>query len=224
VTLALNDSPSVAGTPITAVKMNNIETELVTLDTFMNGTSTPGTVTITSTQTWTVPNGVYKIFLRLWGPGGGGAGTGGGAASGAGSGGSGGFICGWLMNVTPGQVITITIGAGGSAGSYSVNGGTGGTTTVGNMSAYGGYGGIANNVASTFTAGGSPGGTSNNADAISKNGNWGNTGTNASNLAGAPGVASIDGSVAGLGGIAMTSASGRLNGAAGSNGQVIINW
>ena len=33
VTLTLNDSPSQAGTPVTAARMNNIETELVKLET-----------------------------------------------------------------------------------------------------------------------------------------------------------------------------------------------
>ena len=136
-----NDNPSVAGTPVTAARLNNMEVELVSLDTFMNNSPTPGSQTFTSTGTFTVPNGVTKLFCKLWAGCGGGVGTGAGASSGGGSGGSGGFVCGWMMNVTPAQLITITVGAGGSSGSYAANGGTGGTTTVGSMSAYGGLGG-----------------------------------------------------------------------------------
>ena len=223
VVLALNDNPSQAGTQVTAARMSNIETELVSLDTFMNNSPVPGSTTLTSSGTFAVPTGVTKIFVRAWAGGGGGAGTGGGAGSGAGSGGSGGFICGWWMGVTAGQVITVTVGAGGSVGSFSVNGGTGGTTTVGAMSAYGGLGGVLENSAA-YSIGGVGGSASNNADVISKSGNAGASGTAASDLAGGVGLVSVDGSSAGAGGAANTSASSRTSGMSGGNGKVIINW
>ncbi|GAP45248.1 protein containing HYR domain [Lentimicrobium saccharophilum] len=100
-----------------------------------------GTVTITTSQNWTVPAGVYEITVECWGGGGGG----GGAYIGAGGGGGGGAYQVATFAVSVGQVYNITVGGGGSSGSNQ-NGGNGGTTTVtgpgGSLTANGGYGGI----------------------------------------------------------------------------------
>lgn len=104
------------------------------------------TVTFTSpgTSNWTVPNGIYKVFAEVIGAGGGG---GGGSASSSGFGGSGGGAGGsasrWC-DVTPGQVIAVTVGAGGVAGiSPSTGAGAGGTSSFGSYcSATGGQGGV----------------------------------------------------------------------------------
>jgi len=85
---------------------------------------------ISNTSNWTVPSGVNLIFGMISGGGGGG---GGGSAqtndlwpSGGGGGGSGGVSYGF-MEVSPGDVLEVVIGAGGVAGnSQSVNG-VGGT-------------------------------------------------------------------------------------------------
>ncbi|SPF53383.1 hypothetical protein SBF1_660024 [Candidatus Desulfosporosinus infrequens] len=170
VVLTLNDSPSQAGTSVTAARMNNIENELAKLDNAVNPTGltgataatryvgatvcgapvtgtfllgdfivdqtgimwictvagTPGTwvrtaqtgsQTFTSSGSFTVPAGIYRIFVKAWGGGGGG--------------GSGGYAGVWL-SVIPAQVIIITIDAGGASGV------AGGLTTIGGIMATGG--------------------------------------------------------------------------------------
>ena len=99
-----------------------------------------------------VPAGVWKVHGRLVGGGGGAAGVGqlgDGSARPGGAGGGGGAAEGWL-EVTPGQVIAITVGAGGAGGAASANvagaaganGGSGGTSSIGAfMAATGGGGG-----------------------------------------------------------------------------------
>ncbi|WP_426315499.1 hypothetical protein ACN9MF_11270 [Methylobacterium fujisawaense] len=104
--------------------------------------ATPGT------YSWTVPAGVTQIRVRAW-SGGGGGGAGSSSASG-GSGGGGGVYADETYDVTPGQVLTIIVGAGGAAGVASASaptaGGTGGTTSVGAlMTLTGGQGGQAGN-------------------------------------------------------------------------------
>lgn len=84
--------------------------------------------------TWTVPNGVTAIEAHAWGAGGGGSGGSGGA-------GGGGGYARKLISVTPGQVISYTVGAGGAGASSAAAAGTGGTTTFGPISASGGIGG-----------------------------------------------------------------------------------
>jgi|GEM_PF-3608572 len=111
---------------------------------FWGNSSAQTTVPFTYTgseQSWTVPAGVTSIDVKLWGAGGGGDYNGS-------SGGSGGFVKGTLA-VTPGQILKIVVGEGGSkadnsagntspaAGSY---GGGGRGTSYG--AAGGGYSGI----------------------------------------------------------------------------------
>ncbi len=120
VVLTLNDSPSVAGTSVTAARMNNIENELAKLDNAVNPTSltgataatryvgatvsgapvtgtfllgdfivdqtglmwictvagTPGTwvrsapngwTGFTTSGSFTVPAGIYRVFVKAWG-------------------------------------------------------------------------------------------------------------------------------------------------------------
>ncbi|NTA36841.1 glycine-rich domain-containing protein [Agrobacterium salinitolerans] len=100
--------------------------------------STPGTTN------WTVPDGVFKARVRVWGGGGGG---GGGAPSAglsyAGTGGGGGGYAEAVVSVTPGTVIPVTVGAGGTAGPTQSAGGTGGTSSFGAvLSATGGTRGV----------------------------------------------------------------------------------
>ena len=89
------------------------------------------------TYSWIVPDGVYWIYIRIWGAGGGGGGSSTAGNPSAGSAGAGGgYAEGWVP-VTPGQLLPITVGAGGAGG--GMQGGTGGTTSVGTlMSATGG--------------------------------------------------------------------------------------
>ena len=88
----------------------------------------------------TVPAGVTQMLSRVWGAGGGGAGC---NNNNFGSGGSGGGFSESLIAVSPAQVLSITVGQGGTAGNtVGSNGGTGGTSFVnGYHSASGGQGG-----------------------------------------------------------------------------------
>ena len=65
-------------------------------------------VRITSSGNWTVPQGVYSIGVLMCG--------GGGGAYGTSPGGGGQVLCLRDVAVNPGQVLSITIGAGGASG------------------------------------------------------------------------------------------------------------
>jgi hypothetical protein len=98
-------------------------------------------VWVTSSGNVTVPAGITRLYAEAYGGGGGGGGCSTAAAASAGGDGAG-FAAGWFT-VTPGQVIAVTIGAGGAAGNSSgTDGGNGGTTTLGSLlTATGGKGG-----------------------------------------------------------------------------------
>lgn len=122
----------------------------------------------TTSKTFSIPEGIH--FIDLYVTGGGGGGCKGTWACGAGGG-----YCKLYRNipVTPGQVVSITIGAGGSPSqTESVRGGTGGTTTVSiggrSYTAAGGKGGIGNN--KNGADGGSAGGPAINSRSISYGG------------------------------------------------------
>lgn len=90
---------------------------------------------ITTSQTWTVPDGVTEIEVRLFG----GGGSGGYGDSG---GGGGGHMAYAKLAVTPGTQYAVTIGAGGAAITNSGSGKNGGATSFGSVvSAAGGNGG-----------------------------------------------------------------------------------
>ena len=104
--------------------------------------------------TFTVPEGVRHIMVEIWG---GGAGGGGGGPapenSGGGGGGAGGFggYTRGVIDVTPGTVLTLTVGAGGAAGNVGEAGGQGGVSVVSDgasdlILAGGGQGGAAGTV------------------------------------------------------------------------------
>lgn len=93
----------------------------------------------TGNATFTVPAGVYRIKRTATGGGGGGAGAGTGNAGGGG--GAGATVVDWI-DVTPGQMLSVVIGAAGAGGvSGGGTGGDGGTTSIGTLSAAGGVGG-----------------------------------------------------------------------------------
>jgi hypothetical protein len=98
----------------------------------------PTLALLTTTGSFTVPAGITKIKVTAIGGGGGGAG---GVLNSASGGGAGGGASIGVLSVTPGQVISYTIGAGGTAGALGAAGGTGGTTTFSTISATGGTGG-----------------------------------------------------------------------------------
>jgi hypothetical protein len=105
-------------------------------------------VTDTASGNFTVPTGVTKLKVRLWGDG---AGSGAcvGAPSAGGPGSAGGYAEG-VLTVTPGQVIPFTVGQGGTpgvvvAGPAPSSGGNGSGSTFGPLSATGGTGGLGGN-------------------------------------------------------------------------------
>lgn len=100
-----------------------------------------------SSSTFTVPANVTSLWVTLVGGGGGGE------ADNGGGGGGGQAIVKQPLTVSPGDVITVTIGAGGTPGIFggTTDGGKGGTTSVSatlpsgqTLSAEGGYGGSNN--------------------------------------------------------------------------------
>jgi len=77
-------------------------------------------------QGWTVPTGVTKVLIECWGGGGGGCSL---------TGGGGGSYISCILTVTPGDLITFTIGAGGVYGTSTTFGIVGGATSF----TYGGF-------------------------------------------------------------------------------------
>ncbi|QAX77794.1 hypothetical protein D5F51_04085 [Yersinia hibernica] len=88
------------------------------------------------TFVFTVPNGVTRIRVRVVG---GGGGAGGSAAAKSGGGGGAGGYAEDCITVSPGQVLSITVGANGVGGTAGNSGSTGGASSVsGYLSASGG--------------------------------------------------------------------------------------
>ena len=84
--------------------------------------TTPGT------YTWTVPAGVTRIEAAIWGAGGGGGPGGAGVPNtGSGTGGQSGGLSVVFISVSPGQSITVAVGAGGTSGN------SGGSSSVGSV-------------------------------------------------------------------------------------------
>jgi hypothetical protein len=113
--------------------------------------------TSVGTHDWTVPSGITQIRARVLGGGGGGNGgeTSGVVNKGTGGGG-GGFAMG-VFDVTPGDVITVTVGAFGEGGRLDTGNlpSSGGTSSVGALiSATGGGAGTLDTTPSTAIAGG----------------------------------------------------------------------
>jgi hypothetical protein len=161
-----------AATDSVGTSTGSLESPTVTIgDTSL--TAVTGQHDFSSSGTWTVPAGVTKISILCIAGGGGGSGIqqSGGYSGGAGAGGTLGYANN--ISVTPGEVLTATVGAGGTAGVRNSSGGgagglsklvNSGATTLcsangGGGAASGGAGGLAS---STYTgtsgyAGGSGG-------------------------------------------------------------------
>lgn len=114
----------------------------------------------TSSDTFTAPASVTKVYLSMCGGGGGGGGSGDDASEAGGGGGSGGSLINYPFTVTPGNSYTVTIGTGGTAGvggTNGTNGGAGVATVFDSVSATGGNfgsGGTGGSPGSGGTAGG----------------------------------------------------------------------
>lgn len=101
----------------------------------------------TSSGTWTVPANVSVCDVLL--VGGGGGGGGGNSSSGAaysgdygGGGGGGGEVVEQRLSVTAGNVLTVTLGAGGAGNAGGGNGSAGGQSSIGALTAAGGGAGL----------------------------------------------------------------------------------
>jgi len=139
-------------------------------DPVANGTqtfSTPGT------YSFTVPEGVTRIFYRMWGAGGGGGGSSANRPSvGGGGGGAGAYVSGFL-NVNPNSNIAVTVGAGGGGGLPNEN-------SSSSAVLLGGGGGSSYITGTPFIAGGGGGGASVSTDGVARGGSGGSN-SNGSN-------------------------------------------
>lgn len=188
----------------------------------------------TADGSFVVPDNVFRVRIRAWG-GGGGGGGGGTLGATVGGGGGGGAYAEAFATVTPGETLTIDIGAGGPAGISSGGNGTDGTagsaTTVtgggGTLISAGG-GGLGQG-SNNGSAGGA-GGTS--ANTVNITGQAGSTGTGAGNSGegGSAGLGTgptikpgINAGTSPGGGGAGSSGNG-VAGAAGASGRVIIQY
>jgi len=170
-----------------------------------------GRAVFNTSGTWQVPLNVSSITLKAWGGGGGG----GAASNGAGGGGGGGAYSEATIQVTAGEIYTITVGGGGSGGVYTIgspgdaNGDAGNPSVVINpsnstvLTAAGGAGGggglgtlsgleiIQNNgtggLGGTGTYNGGTGGTANNTSG-SGGGGAGSAGIGGNGSTSGPGI------------------------------------
>jgi hypothetical protein len=162
-----------------------------------------------SSGTFTVPTGITKVMVELWGGGGGGGGGGSSDTSltygGTGGGGGGGGYVKDILNVNSGESISIIVGNGGS-------GGPGGSGNLNYPFHYGFPGDNGGNTSfGTTTAGGGVGGNGGNAGTHNGNGNGGSGGAggNAPGLLGIVGQFGFDANYSGFGG---SSANGGFGG------------
>lgn len=180
-----------------------------------NGTMVgSGTQTFTGNGTFTVPTGVYRILVEVWGGGGGGGGGGSGNQAGGGGGGGGGYAAAWIA-VSPGNQYAVTIGGGGGGGTNGNNATGGGNTTFGSLlTANGGVGGQGGTQA---TGGGGAGGGGSGAPSWVVNGGGNGGGGSISTGNGGAGGASPN-ALGGGGGSAGIYPGGGVNGNPGGAG------
>ncbi len=128
---------------------------------------TAGSVTYTSSGTFTVPNNCRTLTIKAWGAGGGGGGP---LKSGVGAGG--GYAVKTISSgLTSGETFSFTIGSGGTRGGT----GTGGGGAGGNSGGTGGSASASGSDGSGATAGGT-GGTPNSTGGSGGNGKFGGGG------------------------------------------------
>lgn len=161
VTVVPSCSISASPNPVTSGNTTTLTFSIVgansgTINNGMGSLNSPGTVTTFATPgatSWTVPSGVTSInYLVVAGGGGGGGGNAGGG------GGAGGVLSG-TMAVTPGQVLSVTVGGAGAGGAMYASGASGNNSVFGSVTAIGGGGGGAGwNSTTAGVAGGSGGG------------------------------------------------------------------
>lgn len=190
----------------------------------------------------TIPAGIFRIKGRSWGGGAGGGGSL--STTGPAGGGGGGAYLEFRANVTPGLVLSGSIGAGGAAGAISGgNGGNGGDTTMTSsggpaFTSGGGVGGTGGNNSSVGGgAGGAVSGASGITGILSASGLGGGTGVAVAPYIGGSGGSAVTfpgpigtslggtaASFAGTGGAGAGAAGGAASGGGGANGFLILEW
>ena len=174
----------------------------------------PGQQLFTSSQSFVVPGGVTQISAAAIGGGGGGSGGDGGRGETNNGGGGGGLAYGTFA-VTPGETLTITVGAGGTSASGG-SGGAGGATSIARgatvlLSGGGGAGGVERSTGTA--AGGTSTGTQRTGGGIGGAGGTGGGGGGGTGGGGAGGY-----SAAGGAGGAITAAGAASTGGGGGGG------
>ena len=190
---------------------------------FFGGSKSGTSITSTGSQTYTVPKGVDTLTITMYGGGGGGsrATSGRGGTTNGGGGGGGSRLVINLTEVTPGSVLTFSVGAGGAAASSSGTPGANGANTT---FSYNGVDYVAGGGEGHKEAGGAGtrDGTGGVADCDSASNCTGTNGNNGGQL----GVSVVGGAAlgdsAGAGGNGSNNASSQNN-TAGGNGKVIIS-
>lgn len=207
-----------------------------------------------SSGNFTVPQGITKVMVELWGAGGGGGGGGGSGGStkcgGTGGGGGGGSYGKDIITVTPNATIAVTIGSGGSGGAGGsdvfsnlpgVAGGNGQNSGFGTLLANGGNSGNGGNNGNTSNGAGGSGGSGGSSNcSINIAGGFGEEGVTVANnpayqiipsgYGGAAGGGAAGGNPGGDltpgggGSGGMGGCSAGSNGSSGGNGRVIVWW
>ncbi len=193
-----------------------------------------GVQTFPSSANFTVPPGVTRVEVELWGGGSGSFASTSSAASGGGSGG--GYARKRIAGLTPGQVISVTVGAGGTAGTTA-----GAPAQPGTASSFGTFvsagGGQLNGSATVSSPqnGAIPGGSGNGGDVnltgssgqigyLSVGGLGGGAPMGGMQTSGSTGNSGVfpGGGASGAG----TGANGATpyNGGAGASGLVVVRW
>lgn len=186
---------------------------------------TLGSQTFTSGGTMSVPSTAVFMWTLAGGGGGGAGGGGGGATPGAGQGGGGGQgapVQTRFFSCTPGDTLTVVVGAGGGGGGAGTSTSSGSNGTTGSSSTISGTG-----VSETFVGGtGGKGGVYTfNASNNSNVGGVGFSAFAAGGANGSPGSAgAANSSAGGGGGNGGTTGSNGGAGGAGGSGKVIIYW
>lgn len=194
-----------------------------------------GVQTFNASGSFTVPAGVTQLEAEVWGGGAGSFASLSGTPSGGAA--AGGYARKRITGLTPGQVVTVTVGSGGAAGSASV------APTPGAASSFGAFvsasGGQLNGLASLAAPfhGGTPGGVGSGGD-INLAGSEGNVGitVNGGMGGGAPNGGGMRNAGAGAGNAGLFPGGGASGagtgtggttanpGAAGAGGLVILRW
>lgn len=178
----------------------------------------PRGVVFNTSNTFTIPTGITRIKITAVGGGGGSAGTGSGNTGGGGGGGGTSII--WT-NTTPGNVLNIVVGQGGSGGNSTSNGSNGSYSGTYYNVDIGppyifcvGLGGIGGNTGGVVGEGGG-----------AQNGDINIPGTSGGVLTGntrSGGISYLNS--IGWGGTALPLIAGSSSGSAGANGVVIIEY